>query len=173
MDIKGDGTARGKHLLYTRFSFVPPQHCVFLYFTQNFISVSCFDQKFMMAQKLQNEEISEYRSHSEVVNIFQDTVPTSISSNYRKYTKFLSTEEMEDKIAINKSLNKEPSEKDKSLSGKETGVQGDCIYPHINLFSLRKWCKYVDVSRFNLKECCKRGSNPPKETCYTYYWQKW
>ncbi|XP_064971634.1 protein CCA1-like [Musa acuminata AAA Group] len=103
------------------------------------IKVSCFDQKFMMAQKLQNEEISEDRSHSEVVNIFQDTVPASISSvnkgssNYRKYTKFLSTEEMEDKIAINKSLNKEPSEKGKSLSGKETGVQGDCIYPHINL----------------------------------------
>ncbi|XP_009395074.2 protein CCA1 isoform X1 [Musa acuminata AAA Group] len=132
-------------------------------------------EKFTATQKLQNEEISE-PSQSEVLNVFQDALSTSISSgnksssNHSKYMEILPTDEkVDDKIASSKSsapheVDKELKKNGKAFIGQETeGVQGNCTKPHINL-ALDKGESASKLHGLTSKDSVKGDQTQPRHT---------
>ncbi|XP_074567310.1 protein CCA1 [Curcuma longa] len=90
-------------------------------------------EKFTALQKLQSKDACESADHSEVLNVFQDSVSTSmssvskISSNHRKYLELFPIEEkLDGNVSINKSP--VPDEMEQELDKKFHGVDktGQC-----------------------------------------------
>ncbi|RWW22944.1 hypothetical protein GW17_00012828 [Ensete ventricosum] len=126
-------------------------------------------------EKLQSEEISE-PSQSEVLNVFQDALSTSISSGnkspsiHSKYMGILPTDEtVDDKIASSKSsapheVDKELKKNGKAFIEQETeGVQGNCTKLHIDL-ALEKGESASELQGLTSKDSVKGDQTQPRHT---------